>query len=99
MEKSGKRVCIVSTDPASNLDDVSNDVGCGTDTSTEYSRIVCSELSPRGSGKSISGKGDYPLSLTTTDPAAHLDLALGDAYLGDLLTVSRIDPKVVTPAL
>lgn len=34
--------------------------------------------------------------LTTTDPAAHLSLALGDEYDNDNLVVSRIDPKVET---
>lgn len=34
--------------------------------------------------------------LTTTDPAAHISLALGDKHDKDNLTVSKIDPKVET---
>jgi arsenite-transporting ATPase len=38
----------------------------------------------------------YPVHLSTTDPAAHLDASLADLVPG--LTVSRIDPKVETQA-
>ncbi|MBC8080482.1 MAG: arsenical pump-driving ATPase, partial [Gorillibacterium sp.] len=34
--------------------------------------------------------------LSTTDPAAHLDFTLGDHQMRNNLTVSRIEPKVVT---
>lgn len=36
----------------------------------------------------------HPVHLTTTDPAAHLEAALGDAAPG--ITVGRIDPRVET---
>lgn len=38
----------------------------------------------------------FQVHLTTTDPAAHLDFALGQSRNQQSLTVSRIDPKVVT---
>lgn len=38
----------------------------------------------------------FNVHLTTTDPAAHLNFAMGESYELPTLTVSRIDPKAVT---
>lgn len=38
----------------------------------------------------------FRVHLTTTDPAAHLDVTLGQSLPHNSLTISRIDPKVVT---
>lgn len=38
----------------------------------------------------------HRVHLTTTDPAAHLDFALGKSFHNQSLTVSHIDPKAVT---
>jgi arsenite-transporting ATPase len=43
----------------------------------------------------LADKG-FDVHLTTTDPAAHLEFALGQAHDASTLTVSRIDPKAVT---
>lgn len=43
----------------------------------------------------LADKG-FKVHLTTTDPAAHLDFALGQSLHQESLTVSRIDPKAVT---
>lgn len=38
----------------------------------------------------------HRVHLSTTDPAAHLELTLGDGSKNEMLSVSRIDPKVET---
>ena len=54
---------------------------------TTVAAAVASELAARG----------HAVHLTTTDPAAHLDAALGDGP-GDRLRVTRIDPEAETRA-
>ena len=58
---------------------------------TTVAAAVASELAARG----------HAVHLTTTDPAAHLDAALGDGPVagpGDRLRVTRIDPEAETRA-
>ncbi|MCX6089435.1 MAG: arsenical pump-driving ATPase [Candidatus Atribacteria bacterium] len=61
-------------------------VGKGGVGKTTIAAAIAVELARRG----------YPVQLTTTDPAAHVQASIGKSVAG--LTVSRIDPEVETEA-
>lgn len=71
---------------------------------SQKSRGVVMTMGKGGVGKTtvaaaiavgLADKG-FHVHLTTTDPAAHLEFALGQSHEHQYLTVSRIDPKTVT---